>query len=656
MKFTLRSLILWPRNKEFRYRQLDFTLQSGVNIITGASKTGKSAIIPIIDYCLGARECAIPVGVIRDTCEWFGTLFDLKEEQLLLCRREPGSRQSTGDMFFARGKKLSIPNELEKNITVEQIKNILNELLSLPFIEIDPTAVDNFGARPSYRELMAFIFQPQNVVANNRVLFYNIEKLEHKKRLVNIFPYVLGAMNAETLAAIQERDRLTKERDKLFRELKEIKNVAERWKQEVLTWLSQSRELGLTSYTPDSNSDFSLQVNELRRIINKSEQESSVTANNITDMSDELLQLRKNEQQLSMELSVARSRHEAMTTLNDSKRRYDESLQIQMDRLNISSWLRSLATNDTCPICGDMHGTHIVALDELCDAMSELERQAGTIQGMSISFDREFNIVKSEIDSLASKLSAIRKRINTESAKAQEKATAKYTLASVARFLGRMEFAIQTYERIGTDGELEERLGILDEKISSLNKILNDDAQKKKEQAALAYIQQAANVIVKELDVERPDDPIEFVIDDLTIKVQDTAGRSNFLWEIGSAANSLGYHIAVSLAFQKFFQERKYIAIPNILVFDQPSQVYFPQKNLRENSTAEEDLQLLDDEDQMAVKKVFAAFSNFIKASKSELQIIVMEHADADIWGGLDNIALVERWRGERKLVPLEWQ
>ena len=32
----------------------------GLNVITGPSHTGKSAIIEIIDYCLGSKECNVP--------------------------------------------------------------------------------------------------------------------------------------------------------------------------------------------------------------------------------------------------------------------------------------------------------------------------------------------------------------------------------------------------------------------------------------------------------------------------------------------------------------------------------------------------------------------------------------------------------------------
>jgi hypothetical protein len=655
MKFSINSLILWARNKEFGYRQVKFTIKD-VNVITGASKTGKSAIIPIIDYCLGATDCTIPVGIIRDHCSWFGLLFDLEDEQILLCRKEPEQQKSTGKMYILRDKNIKIPNEIEDgNITVDQVKNILNELFSLSFIDIDPISPTNFSARPSYRDLMPFIFQPQNVIANNRILFYNIEKMEHKKRLINIFPYILGAVNTEILLATQERDRLSKEYDKLVRDLDNIKNVSEGWKQEILTWLSHSRELGLTTFKANSTTNFEQLIDELKKIVIKNENDSSIVATNVTDVSDELLELRAEEQKLSMELSAARKRHDAMMALDDSKKHYDASLQVQRNRLDISSWLRSLSSDTICPICGESPTKPNKTLDDLCYAISEIEKQSEIIQQTSTSFDREFNIVKDNIDRLVRNLTAIRKRIKEECVKHQPNANTKYTLANVSRFLGNIEFAIKTYERIGTDSDLEKQCLLLNSKIDELNKLINDNMRDKKEEAALLFIQQEASMIIKQLDVEDPDNPIEFDKTNLTIKVKTADGRDNYLWEIGSASNWLSYHISISLAFQKFFQERKAIAMPNILVLDQPSQVYFPQKEMKEGSTVEEEAKLIEDEDKAAVKKIFATLSTYVKTAKSDLQIIVMEHADEDIWGEFDNIKLVERWRGENKLIPLDW-
>lgn len=117
MNFTINSIILWPRNIEHSPRCLSFDSEA-VNIITGASRTGKSALIPIIDYCLGSDKCAIPVDIIRDACSWFGVLFDMANEQMLLCRREPGNKGSTDDMFLLRDKEITIPEHIEKNANV----------------------------------------------------------------------------------------------------------------------------------------------------------------------------------------------------------------------------------------------------------------------------------------------------------------------------------------------------------------------------------------------------------------------------------------------------------------------------------------------------------------------------------------------------------
>ena len=80
-----------------------------VNVITGGSKTGKSAIIPIVDYCLGADKCTVPVGPIREACSWFGILLRSEHGRHLLARREPGEQQSTGNMYLLEGDEISIP-------------------------------------------------------------------------------------------------------------------------------------------------------------------------------------------------------------------------------------------------------------------------------------------------------------------------------------------------------------------------------------------------------------------------------------------------------------------------------------------------------------------------------------------------------------------
>ena len=80
------------------------------------------------------------------------------------------------------------------------------------------------------------------------------------------------------------------------------------------------------------------------------------------------------------------------------------------------------------------------------------------------------------------------------------------------------------------------------------------------------------------LDAEQPDDPSKLDIKELTVKVGSEAGREHYLWEMGSGANWLSYHVSATIASQRFFLNLKGSSVPNFLIYDQPSQVYFPRR------------------------------------------------------------------------------
>ena len=653
MKFYIDSILLWPKKANLKYRRVKFEPDK-INIITGASRTGKSAIIPIIDYCLGSGKCTIPVDTIRNACAWFGVLFNLENEQLLLCRREPGNQMATGDMFILRNKEIVIPESIETNTTLIEVKNVLNELFSMSFLDLDP-ATNNFSSHPSYRDFMAFLFQPQNIVANADVLFYKADTTEHRQKLINIFPYALGAVTPKVLAARQEMDKLKKQRDRLLRDIKTIKDVSEGWKQEVASWLAQARDMGLTPAHFNECSSFDDQVQQLEAIVEKAETDTQLVASNIRDSSAELVELRKEEQDIASQLFALQKRHTEMLQLRNSMGQYEESLQVQLQRLEISTWLKTLSGPDgICPFCNSSHSGVTEELDVLCKAIEEIEQSAGNMQIVPAAFERELQVVETEIGYCTEKLNAIRNRIREESRRYTTTSNKKYTLAGIAHFLGRMEASIQTFQRVGKNSDLENQLSDLEDRIRNLESIVHESEIRRKIDAATKYINQEIVEIIKNLDAEHPDNPVEFIIKDLTLKVKNASGRDDYLWVIGSASNWLAYHIATILAFQQFFQTRGSVAVPNFVIFDQPSQVYFPQRS-RNSTLSEEDVQIAD-EDKQAVQKIFIAMDKFLHDTQKDVQIIVTEHADEDIWGDVSSSHLVERWRGSNdKLIPAEW-
>lgn len=647
MKFIIKKIILWPKKEGFNYREVTFE-ENKVNIITGASRTGKSALIPIVDYCLGSDKCNIPVDKIRNACAWFGVLVQLENEQLLLCRREPGKQIITGDMFLLRAKEVKIPNQLTTNINVEQVKNILNELFGFSFLPLNPSNPKNYSARPSYRDFMAFLFQPQNIVANADVLFYKADTIEHRQRLINLFPYSLGAITAETLAAQQELERLKKIRDRVQNDLNVIKNVSIEWQEEANGWLIQAKELGLIAAIPNESMKFEDKVEILSQILDKSYSDSFVESANVNAVSDSVASLQERERRVSSELFALQKRRTNIKSLKNSANQYESALSIQVQRLQISKWLKEQYDKEhVCPFCKSEHQHALEELNVLCQAIEKIENSANTMQTMPATFEREIQVLEKEIVLKTEELQAIQKRLVQEMGNKQNHADKKYTLSSIQRFLGRIEETVKIYSRLGKNEELQNKLLELNSQIEQLKRLVNEAEIQGRISAALAYINQSIGEIIKRLDVENPDDPVSFIIKDLTIKVKSESGRDDYLWEIGSASNWLAYHVAVILSFQKFFQNRKNLSIPNFLFIDQPSQVYFPQKS---DGNIE-----IKDEDKQAVKMIFETFSKFIRDNNYSTQIIVTEHADEDIWGGIQDSHLVEKWRGENKLVPVEW-
>ena len=69
MSIQICDIVLYSHDG--RKRVLSFKVGEA-NVITGASKTGKSAIIDIVDYCFGSGTCRVPDGIIRRSVSWFG--------------------------------------------------------------------------------------------------------------------------------------------------------------------------------------------------------------------------------------------------------------------------------------------------------------------------------------------------------------------------------------------------------------------------------------------------------------------------------------------------------------------------------------------------------------------------------------------------------
>ncbi|RYD01836.1 hypothetical protein N752_28095 [Desulforamulus aquiferis] len=553
MNFQIKKLILWPKNTDYKFKEIEFEL-GAINIITGASRTGKSAIIPIIDYCLASGSCYIPVKTIRNACSWFGIVIQTENTQILLARREPGLQKSTTDMYIEEGTNVIIPEVPIKNSTTEATKKRLDELAALSFLEMESDSKNNYYGRPSFRDLMAFCFQPQNIVANSNTLFYKADTTEHRTKLINIFPYILGAVTPDILAKRQEINELVKELKRKERELLKLQDVSEKWKIEISGWLAAAEEFGLLTNTDNLDElSFEEQIEILSSLANKKAFDSIILKNNIEESSKEIVSLRKEENGISFKLSSLKRRYTEMTQLMESINDYRESLTIQVERLNISKWLKSLADGEhNCPICGKSNDYPQQQLKIFYKNLEKLEEETGYTSRIPAAFEREYENVRSEIQKLTEQLVAIQKRIEIQSRIRNSSEEEKYTLENIARFLGQVQYASETFEKLGVNSELKAEIETLNDRLRDLRSQVNENTILKRINTALRTIEVYVIKLIPFLDSERPNDPIKIDYGNLTVIVSGKDGRDDYLWEIGSGSNWLSYHISVTLGFHLF--------------------------------------------------------------------------------------------------------
>ena len=339
MFFQIRAILLWPRNPAFKPRRLQFALGK-VNVISGASRTGKSAVIPIIDYCLGSSSCSIPVNTIRKHCEWFGLIVATAQGDKLLARREPGAQRSTDDMFLMEANTIvDVPHRIVKNTNADAVKRLLDDLAGLSKLDFSGGEESTgFDGRPSFRDLAAFTFQPQNIIANPDVLFFKTNTYEHREKLRKIFPYVLGAVTPGLLAKQFELQRARSELRRKERELKEAQEVSARWLADLTAKFSEAQELGLTP-KPEQQLTRNQMIELLEEVVARTDLTITVSTATISEALNELNGLEAEEREVSRELTTLRHRLEEMNRMRVGGNQYDVAIGLQRGRLQLSSWL-----------------------------------------------------------------------------------------------------------------------------------------------------------------------------------------------------------------------------------------------------------------------------------------------------------------------------
>lgn len=662
MEFRIAEIVLWPKKPVSGIRRVRFELDK-INVITGQSQTGKSALGAIVDYCLGSGKCTIPVGIIREKTAWFGVVVQVEGGQLLLARREPGAQDQTGDMYLDEGDTVTIPKVPLTNINVDAVKARLDHMSRLPNVAVEEGKEGTYRGRPSFRDMAAFNFLPQHIVANPYTLFYKADTHQHQEKLKSIFPLVLGAVTSRTLMLQSELADVRRELQRQRTDLDRRRAAVQGWLSELRTSYSVARELGLLADSPPAREEWptATYVSHLRAVASRMEADNlpKIPLGGSAEAVKQLGALRERELETSRLLADQRYKLQQLEALGRSANDYHLAIQSQNDRIGGVGWFARMIDERkaSCPFCESERPLVAAQARGMVEAAGSLERASIAADNASIVIDRELTDTKRSLRALEEQLNHLREHRRLLESKTAEARQQRHTLGQVYRFVGRLEQSLANYDLAEPEGELTKVVMALEARAKALEAQLRIQSVRRLTDRALLSISRSARRYAAIVGVEKPDASVHLDIKNLTVRVAAAAGRFDYLWEIGSGANWMGYHLAIFLALHEHFLTQPFSPVPRFLMIDQPSQVYFPERWPEDPDPDTGNIPLgvvLKDRDLEGVNKIFQTLAAGISSMNGQLQIIVTDHAGEMTWSGVDNVNLVANWRGEA-LIPDEW-
>lgn len=647
MKFAIAKLIIWPRDPSKPARVVTFS-ESGINLITGSSRSGKSAIIKIIDYCLGSRTCSIPkLGPIRRSSAWYGISVCCTEGYKLLARRDPDAQDSTDDYMLVESIGPTVPDFPVKNTNRASVKAMLARLAQLPQSTTDIFETGSgYKGRVSFSDMTSFMFQPQSIVANDRVLFYEAEDEDHARKLREVFPLVLGAVDADTLVKQHRLAEVRRMIERRRREYEALNNSVQDFAGAVRGRYLGAIDLGLiqTDIGSIDQADTRVLLTRLQELAMDWVAGGRPTREGVSfSVAPRLADLRLRESEAAQQLVSLRLRQVQLRELSQARQISEGVLARERDRLTPTSWLSvEIAKVADCPFCGSENGAGTLELERLKERAAAVESQwhgIATVPPMLDAEEMEIRRAQAETEEVLRQVRAERaqlEQLTDASRKADEER---------AVFVGKLLEFLSVQRALTGDASLAQEIRDLEVEEQELRVQVDVDAIAQRKEDALLLISKFAQHYGGIVELEDNDAIIKLDTRELNVRVLNNRGESAWLHQIGSGANHLGYHVATMLALHEFFVTKPIPYVPSLLILDQPSQTQFPD-DVDEEAEREE---------LRAVQRAFEAFDDAVERTNGVLQVIVSEHAGKTVYAGIRRLTVIERWRRGRKLIPWHW-
>ncbi|WP_108270141.1 DUF3732 domain-containing protein [Stenotrophomonas maltophilia] len=642
MSLQIEKIVLYSKFGDVR--ELSFNI-GGLSVLTGASKSGKSAIIDIIDYCTGRSSCNVADGVIRKHVGWYSLLLRRGEEKIFLARKNPNQGEKTSpEMYLERGVDITPPpsSALRKNITSDAVNKLLGSLVGINENEHRPIGGTRDPLEANIRHAILFCFQDQNDIDSKRRLFHRQDEDFIPQAIKDTLPYFLGAVDEDALLKKSELDQAKRQLRQLERRLSDGQSAAINEFPRGRILLDEAMQVGLVpdrSYVLDE---------ELQDALKAATSDDRVNTTFVGTNGEEVLAtLRLERQALRDRLTSISEEIRAAKSFAFDANGYLREAEEQRARLSSVGLIKKKGHDaHHCPICQSSLENPTPVTEQLERSLAALHSQLEAVQAENPRLQMKISRLMENKAEVENGLRENQDRLTAQIRENESLFAQQELFLQQARVIGKitqyLESQSTSISKTGTQTAIDE----LRARIEALENELDHENTQERLKTFLNIIGRYMTEYSGSLELEHANSQLRLDIKNLTV-IADTMDGPVPLYNMGSGENWIGYHVIAHLALHKWFRQ-KGRPVPGFIVFDQPSQAHYPSDRDNEGS-----LEGLRDEDQKAVLNLFELISKVAKELEPDLQIIVLDHADLKRPWFED--AVVERWRNGRKLIPDNW-
>ena len=629
-------------------RDLRFKVE-GLNVITGRSSTGKSALSEIIEYCMGRSSFNVPEGVIRDKVAWFAVIYQFDKEQVLVAKPTPPSAGASCSMaMLRRGTQLQPPEfrDLTANADDDSVVELLSRLLG---IAENRTDVQLEHSRNSYdanvKHTFYYLFQKQGLIANKDQLFYRQNEPYQPQAIRDTLPILLGVSSHDQYE-LESKLRAAKRDLRInSKQLEQARDDIDTSHNQAIGLYSEAKSVGVIGNREDTNGNEIIEL--LRSALSwKPEMLPDDDGGRISLLEEELSKLRQDRRGTQTRIDAARQ---------FAKRAggYENEAAEQLDRL---ASIKALPKNSENGEWQWPFSERNLAMDSPI---------AAALLGELKSLDNELRIavgqrpkLESYLAELTSKVDEIASSIKQKEAELSAAISANEVISQMgtrnnaaARVVGRISLFLETLLPNEELARLKVQNRRLNYKVEQLEGQVGTNDSNERLASILNNISVNLSRYIQKFNAEFSPYPARLNLPQLTI-IFDRPERPVPMTKTGGGENHLAYHLSTLLALHLFAATNNR-PIPRFLLIDQPTQVYFPSEQVYND--ADGTIQKTEaDADLDAVRRLFELLLKFTQEEVPGFQLIITEHANLrDHW--FQESLIEEPWTKPPALVPEEW-